>query len=154
MKRYARLKGKMLLLVVLGTLLALAAALVLWEVVVDGLLQDAFARGVLWACQNLFGYDEAGALEVYQTVFRNHKGGWLALLTVLLMLAAFYLALGRFTRWLDQIGAAVRQVMAETGSRSPSLGNSGPWRRTCGPSSTPWRTGRPRPGRPSSAGRT
>ncbi len=114
MKRYARLKGKMLLLVVLGTLLALAAALVLWEVVVDGLLQDAFARGVLWACQNLFGYDEAGALEVYQTVF-NHKGGWLALLTVLLMLAAFYLALGRFTRWLDQIGAAVRQVMAETG---------------------------------------
>lgn len=115
MKRYARLKGKMLLLVVLGTLLALAAALVLWEVVVDGLLQDAFARGVLWACQNLFGYDEAGALEVYQTVFRNHKGGWLALLTVLLMLAAFYLALGRFTRWLDQIGAAVRQVMAETG---------------------------------------
>lgn len=115
MKRYARLKGKMLLLVVLGTLLALAAALVLWEVVVDGLLQDAFARGVLWACQNLFGYDEAGALEVYQTVFRNHKGSWLALLTVLLMLAAFYLALGRFTRWLDQIGAAVRQVMAETG---------------------------------------
>ena len=115
MKRYARLKGKMLLLVVLGTLLALAAALVLWEVVVDGLLQDAFARGVLWACQNLFGYDGAGALEVYQTVFRNHKGSWLALLTVLLMLAAFYLALGRFTRWLDQIGAAVRQVMAETG---------------------------------------
>ena len=115
MKRYTRLKGKMLLLVVLGTLLALAAALVLWELVVDGLLQDAFARTVLWACQSLFGYDEAGAREIYQTVFRNHKGGWLALLTVLLMLAAFYLALGRFTRWLDQIGAAVRQVMAETG---------------------------------------
>ena len=115
MKRYARLKGKMLLLVVLGTLLALAAALALWETVVDGLLQDAFARGVLWACQSLFGYDEAGAQAFYQTVFRNHKEAWLALLTVLLMLGAFYLALGRFTRWLDQIAAAVGQVMAETG---------------------------------------
>ena len=115
MKRYARLKGKMLLLVVLGTLLALAAALALWETVVDGLLQDAFARGVLWACQSLFGYDEAGAQAFYQTVFRNHKEAWLALLTVLLMLGAFYLALGRFTRWLDQITAAVGQVMAETG---------------------------------------
>lgn len=63
-KRYTRLKLKMLLLVVAGTLGALAAALFLWEMVVDGLLQDPFARSVLWVCQNLFGCDEAGALEI------------------------------------------------------------------------------------------
>lgn len=114
-KRYTRLKGKMLLLVVAGTLCALAVTLLLWEVVVDGLLQDPFARGVLWVCQHLFGYDEEGAMVVYQQLFRNHKDAWLALLAVCLMLCAFYLAMGRFTRWLDQIGAAVRQVVNETG---------------------------------------
>ena len=114
-KRYTRLKLKMLLLVVAGTLGALAAALFLWEMVVDGLLQDPFARSVLWVCQNLFGCDEAGALEIYQHVFRNHKGTWLLVGTILLMLGAFYVAMGRFIRWLDQIGAAVRQVVNETG---------------------------------------
>lgn len=114
-KRYTRLKLKMLLLVVAGTLGALAAALFLWEMVVDGLFQDPFARSVLWVCQNLFGCDEAGALEIYQHVFRNHKGTWLLVGTILLMLGAFYVAMGRFTRWLDQIGAAVRQVVNETG---------------------------------------
>ena len=111
--RYTRLKVKMLLLVVAGTLAALAAALLFWELVVDGLLQDPFSRSVLWVCQHLFGLDEAGAAQVYQEVFRDHKGGWLVLLTLLLMLAAFYLAMGRFTRWLDQVGAAVHQVVLE-----------------------------------------
>ena len=32
-----------------------------------------------------------------------------------MMLAAFYLAMGKFTRWLRQIGAGVRQVVDETG---------------------------------------
>ena len=114
-KRYARLKRKMLLLVVAGTLAALAVGMLLLHTVVDGVLQDPFARAFLWVAQNLFGQDEAAALELYQQTVRNQKPGLLALGTIVLMLVAFYLALGRFTTWLDQIGAAVRQVVNETG---------------------------------------
>lgn len=114
-KRYNRLKFKMLLLVVLGSSCALLVALLLWEVVVSGLLQDPFSHGVVWVCQHLFGYDESGALAVYQRLFRDHKAEWSALLAMVFMLGAFYLAMGRFTRWLDQIGAVVRQVVNETG---------------------------------------
>ena len=114
-KRYARLKRKMLLLVVAGTLAALAVGMLLLYAVVDGVLQDPFARAFLWVAQNLFGQDEAAALELYQQTVRNQKPGLLALGTIVLMLVAFYLALGRFTTWLDQIGAAVRQVVNETG---------------------------------------
>ena len=114
-KRYTRLKLKMLLLVVAGTLCALALGLFLKEVVIDGLLQDPFARFFLWAAQTLFGCDSARAAELYQSVIRNHKQEFLYAGTILLMLVAFYLAMGRFTRWLDQIGAAVRQVGGETG---------------------------------------
>ena len=113
--RYTRLKLKMLLLVVAGTLAALAAALFLWDQVVEGLLRVPFAQGAMWVAQHLFGMDEAAAVQFFQELFRDHKGGWLALLTILLMLGAFYLAMGRFTHWLDQVGEAVHQMVGETG---------------------------------------
>ena len=77
--RYTRLKLKMLLLVVAGTLTALAAALFLWDQVVEGLLRVPFAQGAMWVAQHLFGMDEAAAVQFFQEVFRDHKGGWLAL---------------------------------------------------------------------------
>ena len=43
-RKYTRLKLKMLLFVVAGTLIAGLAGLFLLEVVVDGVLQDPFAR--------------------------------------------------------------------------------------------------------------
>ena len=113
--RYTRLKLKMLLLVVAGTLTALAAALFLWDQVVEGLLRVPFAQGAMWVAQPLFGMDEAAAVQFFQEGFRDPKGGWLALLTILLMLGAFYLAMGRFTHWLDQVGEAVHQMVGETG---------------------------------------
>ena len=42
--KYTRLKLKMLLVVIVGTLIAGAAGIFLLEVVVDGVLQDPFAR--------------------------------------------------------------------------------------------------------------
>ena len=45
----------MLLLVVLGTLIAGGVGIFLLEVVVDGVLQDPFARFFLWAATTLFG---------------------------------------------------------------------------------------------------
>lgn len=113
--RYARLKMKMLLLVVVGTLVAVCVGLFLLEVVVDGVLQDPFAKGFVWCAMHWFAYDEAGALALYQTVVRDQKQQIITLGTILLMLLAFYLAMGRFTHWLDQIGEAVRQVVSETG---------------------------------------
>ena len=63
--RYTRLKLKMLLLVVAGTLAALAAALFLWDQVVEGLLRVPFAQGAMWVAQHLFGMDEAAAVQFF-----------------------------------------------------------------------------------------
>ena len=114
-KKYTRLKLKMLLLVAAGTILAAAVGALLLEVVVDGVLQDPFARFFLWAAQGLGELDEAEALELYQRCVRNHKQELITLGMMALMLAAFYLAMGRFTRWLDQVGRATRQVVSESG---------------------------------------
>lgn len=109
--KYTRLKLKMLLLVILGTLIAGGAGLFLLEVVIDGVLQDPFARFFLWAAENLFGQSPESAAYYYQTLIRNNKHEILTICTMILMLVAFYLAMGRFTHWLEDIRAATRRMV-------------------------------------------
>ncbi len=111
--KYTRLKVKMLLFVVAGALAAGAAGIFLLEVVVDGVLQDPFARAFVWAATTLFGQTGPEALDLYQQYIRNNKQEILTLGMMVLMLAAFYLAMGRFTRWLDQVRTATRRVVEE-----------------------------------------
>ncbi len=113
-KKYTRLKLKMLLLVVLGAAAAGAVGIFLLEVVVDGLLQDPFARGFVWVAREIFGNSQEEALYLYQTLIRNNKTMILNCAMMVLMLVAFYLAMGRFTRWLDQIGRATRRLVNDT----------------------------------------
>ena len=112
--KYTRLKLKMLLLVVLGTLIAGAVGIFLLEVVIDGVLQDPFARFFLWGAQNLFGQSPEEAARLYQTLIRDNKQEILTVCIMVLMLIAFYLALGRFTHWLEDIRAATRRVVEKT----------------------------------------
>ena len=109
--KYTRLKLKMLLVVIVGTLIAGAAGIFLLEVVVDGVLQDPFARFFLWAAQTLFGQSPEAAASLYQTAIRDNKQEILTLCVMVLMLVAFYLAMGRFTRWLEEVRSATRRVM-------------------------------------------
>lgn len=111
--KYTRLKLKMLLVVIVGTLIAGAAGIFLLEVVVDGVLQDPFARFFLWADQTLFGQSPEDAAHLYQILIRDNKQEILTVCIMVLMLIAFYLAMGRFTRWLEDIRAATRRLVEE-----------------------------------------
>ena len=111
--KYTRLKLKMLLVVIVGTLIAGAAGIFLLEVVVDGVLQDPFARCFLWAAQTLFGQSPEEAAHLYQIVIRDNKQEILTVCIMVLMLIAFYLAMGRFTHWLEDIRAATRRLVEE-----------------------------------------
>ena len=111
--KYTRLKLKMLLVVIVGTLIAGAAGIFLLEVVVDGVLQDPFARFFLWASQTLFGQSPEDAAQLYQVLIRDNKQEILTICIMVLMLIAFYLAMGRFTHWLEDIRAATRRLVEE-----------------------------------------
>ena len=111
--KYTRLKLKMLLVVIVGTLIAGAAGIFLLEVVVDGVLQDPFARFFLWVAQTLFGQSPEDAAHLYQILIRDNKQEILTICIMVLMLVAFYLAMGRFTHWLEDIRAATRRLVEE-----------------------------------------
>ena len=109
-KRYTRLKLKMLLLVLTGAVVACALSLFLVEVVVDGFLQDPVSRLFVWAATHLFGQSTEVAREAYDTYIRANKPEILALGLVVLMLLAFYMAMGRFTTWLEEIRWATHSL--------------------------------------------
>ena len=110
-EKYTRLKLKMLLWVILGTLIAGAVGLFLLEVVVDGVLQDPIYRLFVWGAGALFGQSQEAADLLYQEYIRGNKQEILTLGTMVLMLIAFYVAMGRFTRWLDEIRTATRRLL-------------------------------------------
>lgn len=113
-RKYTRLKLKMLLFVVAGTLVAGAGrACSCWRWWWTGVLQDPFARFFVWAARTLFGQSEYEALELYRQAIRGNKQAFLTAGMLVLMLAAFYLAMGRFTRWLEEIRLALRRVVEE-----------------------------------------
>lgn len=109
-KRYTRLKLKMLLLVLTGAVVVCALSLFLVEVVVDGFLQDPVSRLFVWVATNLFGQSTEVALDAYETYIRANKSEILSLGLVVLMLLAFYVAMGRFTTWLEEIRWATHSL--------------------------------------------
>lgn len=113
-RRYDRLKGKLLLRAAAGALGTLAITVVLWRVA-DSLWGQAMAQGVERLCLDLFGTDEETAQGMYRRIFREGWLYWVAGLGAVYLLGAFYAVLGKVTRWMDQIGATVHQVVDETG---------------------------------------
>ena len=109
-KRYTRLKLKMLLLVVIGALVACALALFLLEVVVDGVLQDPIPRLFVWVATTLFGQSTEVAEQAYGQYIRANKVEFIILGLVVLMILAFYVAIGRFTTWLEEIRWATHSL--------------------------------------------
>ena len=116
-KKYTRLKLKMLLLMAAGTAAGLSLGYLVLEYLVDGLFQAPFAQAFVWLATHLFGYDDSAALDLYDQYIRGNKAAFLNGAILVLMLVAFYLAMGLFTRWLRQISAGVRQLI--DGSRQP-----------------------------------
>ncbi len=118
--KYTRLKLTLLLWVLLGTLAALALGALALELLVDGIFQDPFARLFLWVAEGLFGQSNERSLELYYLWVQDKKIYYVGGAIVVLMLAACWLAMGTFTRWLAHISAAVHQV-AEDSRQNISL---------------------------------
>lgn len=114
-KRYTRLKLRMLLSVVVGAVLAAALCLLLGWVLRDtvlGVPLTALCHGV---GRGLFGWTAAEVDAFFATVVQPYRHVIIVGIFVVMMLLAFYVAMGRFTRWFDQISGAVHHMTADAG---------------------------------------
>ena len=114
--KYTRLKLKLLLWVVLGALAAALAGVFLVDVVLDGIFQDPIRRLFIWTAGALFGQSPENAALLYQQYVQANKPIVVTGAVCVLMLIAFYIAMGQFTRWLDRLRGATRGLLSDGGA--------------------------------------
>ena len=112
--RYAKLKRKIVLLAAAGTLAATLTAAALLRLL-DHLLGNLAQRLFVWAATCLFGQSQQTALEAYRHYIVENVPFFLVCALFFTMIFALYLVTGRFTRWLDEIAQAARQIAGDTG---------------------------------------
>lgn len=113
-RQYVRLKLKMLLLAEVLALVVGTAGLLLFWLFTAGPLRPVLVSVFTAVAQGLFGRTAAEARDLYRAVVENNRWIWAAAGAAALMLGAFYAALGRLTRWFDQIGQAVRSLVSDS----------------------------------------
>lgn len=104
-----KLLFRFLLLFPLTYLIGVAAM----ALVIDGALQDPFARFFLALAQALGGLSEDQSLVLYHNIFRDHKGFWTALLLVCIFFSLFFLLLRQFTRYLRLVDDKLDELLVE-----------------------------------------
>lgn len=114
---YRRLKRTILLRTLLIALLAAAVGYGLLTFVVDGVFQDAFAELFVKIVMGITRKDYGEASHIYFMVFTRNKVLWVAIEFCVLFILFFYIAVGRMTRYLNQISDALEKVVG--GSEEP-----------------------------------
>ena len=83
------------------------------DIFVDGVLQDPFAKTVVYAFQRL-GMQEEEAIHLYRLIFWQNKvliigAGFFALL-----LFSFYLGMSKFTNYLREVEGGIQMILNES----------------------------------------
>jgi len=95
------------------SLLSLFVGFIILQLLIDGIFQDGFPELIMDTLQQL-GYSYESADEIYGRVFMENKDLFLVGGFILLFLIFFYIAMSRLTRYLDDIGVAVDNIIADS----------------------------------------
>ena len=98
---------------VLMTALSLIIGYGILVLLIDGIFQDSFPRAVIQFLQSM-GMDYTRANEIYGIIFMDNKDLFVALGFILLFLVFFYLAMSKITRYLDDIGEEIGNIMSDS----------------------------------------
>ncbi|SMC55505.1 sensor histidine kinase [Papillibacter cinnamivorans] len=114
MNNFTRLKLKMLFLAVMAIIAASLVGSFILNYVIDGVLQAPFANAFVVFCRQVLRMTNDQALAAYQVMIRDNKTDLVLGGMILLILVFFYIAMGRFTTYLNQISDGVDKVVEET----------------------------------------
>lgn len=80
---------------------------------VDGILQDGFSEGFI----KLLGHLNVGreaAIQLYATIFRQNKLLFVVIGFFILFIFIFYMTLSGMTKYIDQIGVGVENILSDS----------------------------------------
>ena len=110
---YRKLKFSILLQTVLITALTVLVGGFLLNYVIDGIYNDSFAT-VFVKVMVSFHMEEQAAIDLYWKILGNNKIFFMIVGFLLLFASFFYIALSRMTRYLDQVGDGIENILSES----------------------------------------
>lgn len=111
--KYRRLKLSLLLQTVLVTAFTVLVGGVIMEFIVDGVYNDVFSKGFIKFLMT-FQIEEAKAIQIYWSLIGNNKTFYTIVGFLLLFALFFYASLSRITKYLDQIGEGIENIISDT----------------------------------------
>lgn len=112
-KGYKHLKRKILSETLFATLLATVVGGVILVFLIDGIFQKPFSKGVIGLLQKL-GLTWSEANHVYGQVFMYNKDLFLLIGFIILFLIFFYIAVGKLTSYMNEIGKGIENIMNDS----------------------------------------
>ena len=110
---YRKLKFSMLLQTLLVTALTVLVGGFLLNYVIDGIYNDSFANIFVDVMMALH-VDEQTAIDWYWRLIGDNKTFYMIVGFLLLFAAFFYIALTKMTRYVDQIGDGIENIVSDS----------------------------------------
>ena len=110
---YRKLKFSILLQTVLITALTVLVGGFLLNYVIDGIYNDSFATTFVEFLVSLH-MEEKTAIDLYWKLIGNNKIFFMIVGFLLLFALFFYIALSQMTRYLDQVGDGIENILSES----------------------------------------
>lgn len=110
---YRKLKFSILLQTVLVTALTVLVGGVLLNYVIDGIYNDWFARAFI-SVLTAFQVEEKTAIDLYWRLIGDNKTFFMVVGFLLLFALFFYVALSKMTKYLDQVGDGIENIVSDS----------------------------------------
>lgn len=110
---FGALKRKIFFWSIITPIISLLIGLVILYVFIDGIFQDPFADAFLYFCRRALGINEAEAINLYHSVFRDNKFLWILSGYIVIMFIVFYRAMSRFTKYFNEVNTGIDKLMDE-----------------------------------------
>lgn len=113
MVKYRRLKMKLMLqTIIIGVSMAAVGFFIL-EFFIDGVWQAPFADAFVGLCENI-GMNNASAIALYDTIFRDNKVILVGIFLIILLLIAFNVSMSAYTNYLLQVEAGIENILIDS----------------------------------------
>lgn len=110
---YRKLKFSILLQTVLVTALTVFVGGFLLNYVIDGIYNDWFARAFI-SVLTAFQVEEKTAIDLYWRLIGDNKTFFMVVGFLLLFALFFYVALSKMTKYLDQVGEGIENIVSDS----------------------------------------
>ncbi len=113
MVKYRRLKMKLMLQTIIIGFSMAAVGFFILEFFIDGVWQAPFADAFVGLCENI-GMNNASAIVLYNTIFRDNKVILVGIFLIILLLIAFNVSMSAYTNYLLQVEAGIENILIDS----------------------------------------